>query len=253
MSSGADSRPNVGVVIFPGSNCDQDMLRAVGPIMGWRVHRLWHKEAALPAGLDLIALPGGFSYGDYLRCGAIARFSPVMRSVVEFAARGGLVLGVCNGFQILTEAGLLPGALARNASLRFRCVDVRLRVERDDTAFTSLASFAGTRDAERARPVLRIPIAHGEGRYVLDPDGLRRLEDRGGVLFRYCDAQGRATPQSNPNGSLANIAGIVNEAGNVMGMMPHPERACEAILGGDDGRHIFESLAAAIAGAVGAA
>ncbi len=227
---------NAGVVIFPGSNCDQDMIGAMERVMGWRVHRLWHKETALPEGLDVIGVPGGFSYGDYLRCGAIARFSPVMRSVVEFAGRGGLVIGVCNGFQILTESGLLPGALMRNRSLRFRSHDVHLRVERTDTPFSGFT-----------KKVIRMPIAHGEGCFTLDAEGLKKLEGNGQVVFRYCDAEGNATDAANPNGSINSIAGICNEAGNVLGMMPHPERACEAILGGEDGKLIFESIASSLA------
>lgn len=224
-----------GVVIFPGSNCDRDMIDALESVMGWRVHRLWHKEAALPGDLDLIALPGGFSYGDYLRVGAIARFSPVMRSVVEFARRGGAVIGVCNGFQILTEAGLLPGALIRNRSLRFICRDVHLRVERQGTIFT-----------EFDKKVLRIPIAHGDGNFSIDPDGLKRLEDGEQVLFRYCDERGELDTEANFNGSTAAIAGIMNEAGNVLGMMPHPERVCERETGGTDGKLIFDSLERAL-------
>ncbi|MBI1784557.1 phosphoribosylformylglycinamidine synthase subunit PurQ [Candidatus Sumerlaeota bacterium] len=230
-----------GVVIFPGSNCDQDMIDALERVMGWEVRRLWHKETELPEGLDLIALPGGFSYGDYLRCGAIARFSPIMRSVVDFAARGGWVLGVCNGFQILTESGLLPGALLRNRSLRFRCHDVFLRVERHDTIFTDFK-----------KDVIRVPIAHGEGCYTIDAEGLKRIEGQGQVIFRYCDEKGKLTDAANPNGSLASIAGICNEAGNVLGMMPHPERVCEECVGGEDGKLVFASIERA-AGALAAA
>lgn len=220
-----------GVVIFPGSNCDQDMIDSLESVMGWEVHRLWHKEAALPKGLDAIALPGGFSYGDYLRCGAIARFSPLMRSVVEFAKGGGIVFGVCNGFQILTEAGLLPGALRCNRKLRFLCMDVHLRVERHGTIFTGFEE-----------KILRMPIAHGEGSYTIDAEGLARIEGEGQVLFRYCDEYGEVTPEANVNGSVNSIAGICNREGNVLGMMPHPERACETQLGGCDGRLIFESV-----------
>ncbi len=227
-----------GVVVFPGSNCDEDLIDALRRVMGWEVERLWHKATALPRELDLVALPGGFSYGDYLRAGAIARFSPLMSAVVEFARRGGAVLGVCNGFQILTEAGLLPGALLRNRSLRFLCRDVHLRVERPGTIFT---------DFEARR--LRLPIAHGEGRYVIDREGLARLEGEGRVVLRYCDAAGELTETANPNGSMASIAGVVNAQGNVLGMMPHPERASEAELGGEDGKLIFGSLERALSGA----
>jgi phosphoribosylformylglycinamidine synthase len=220
-----------GVVIFPGSNCDQDMIDALSRVMGWDVIRLWHKEAALPSDLDFIALPGGFSYGDHLRAGAIARFSPVMKSVVEFAKSGHPVLGVCNGFQILTEAGLLPGALHRNASLRFRCKDVHLRVENTTTPFTR-----GLKD------VIRVPIAHGEGNYAIDHDGLRRLQDHQQIVFRYCGPEGQRAPEFNVNGSLDSIAGICNTRGNVLGMMPHPERVCDAELGGEDGKGLFLSL-----------
>jgi phosphoribosylformylglycinamidine synthase subunit PurQ / glutaminase len=224
-----------GVVIFPGSNCDQDMIDALSRCMGWNVVRLWHKEAALPSGLDLITLPGGFSYGDHLRAGAIARFSPVMKSVVEFANSGRLVLGVCNGFQILTEAGLLPGALHRNASLRFLCRDVHLRVDNPDTPFTS-----------ELPPVIRVPIAHGEGNYTINAEGLRRLHDHRQIVFRYCNARGELSPRDNPNGSLEAIAGICNEERNVLGMMPHPERFCDPELGGDDGRGLFRSIELAV-------
>jgi phosphoribosylformylglycinamidine synthase subunit PurQ / glutaminase len=224
-----------GVVIFPGSNCDQDMIDALSARMGWDVVRLWHKEAALPTGLDLIVLPGGFSYGDHLRAGAIARFSPVMKSVVEFAAGGHYVLGVCNGFQILTEAGLLPGALHRNASLRFICRDIHLRVENPDTPFT-----AGL------PPVIRVPIAHGEGNYAIDEQGLKRLRDERGIVFRYCDAEGKISPKDNPNGSVEAIAGVCNAARNVLGMMPHPERACDGELGGEDGRGLLGSIENAV-------
>lgn len=228
-----------GVVIFPGSNCDQDMIDALSRVMKWRVVRLWHKEAALPSDLDFIALPGGFSYGDHLRAGAIARFSPVMKSVVEFARAGRPVLGVCNGFQILTEAGLLPGALHRNASLRFRCKDVHLRVENPRTMFTS-----------GLRPVVRIPIAHGEGNYTIGAEGLKRLQDEDQIVFRYCGPDGQIAPEFNPNGSIDSIAGICNAERNVMGMMPHPERVCDPELGGDDGRGVFDSIESAIRNSV---
>ncbi|MEN3026699.1 MAG: phosphoribosylformylglycinamidine synthase subunit PurQ [Chlorobiota bacterium] len=223
----------VGIVIFPGSNCDWDAYWAVRSTVGDVAEFLWHQEEHLPVGVECVILPGGFSYGDYLRSGAIARFSPIMRAVVRFAHAGGVVLGICNGFQILCEAGLLPGAFLRNRTLRFVCRSVYVRVERSDTPFTN-ALASGS--------VLRLPIAHGEGNYYIDPRGLRELEDHGQILFRYCSADGAVTDDANPNGSVGNIAGIVNREGNVLGMMPHPERACEALLGGTDGAMIFRSL-----------
>ncbi|MBD3332615.1 phosphoribosylformylglycinamidine synthase subunit PurQ [candidate division GN15 bacterium] len=222
----------VGVVTFPGSNCDYDAYSAIKHIMGEDATFLWHQSTDLE-GSDLIMLPGGFSYGDYLRAGAIARFSPIMEKVIAFARSGGLVVGICNGFQVLTECGLLPGALMRNRHLRFSCKYVHLRVERTDTAFTGRCE-----DGE----VLRIPIAHGEGNYFYHDDEVQQLEDNGQVLFRYCDASGRVTPEANPNGSVNNIAGIMNAGGNVLGMMPHPERAVELILGSTDGLKILESV-----------
>jgi len=213
----------VAVITFPGSNCDQDMHRAVR-LMGWDLVKLWHSDV-LTEKVDVIAVPGGFSYGDYLRCGALARFSRAMESVREHAQRGGLVIGVCNGFQILCEAGLLPGALHRNAGLKFRCLWTDLVVRRNDTAFTRQTSV-GQR--------LRVPIAHGEGNYFIDADGLKSLQDNNQIVFEYAE---------NPNGSVAGIAGIVNKQGNVLGMMPHPERAMEQILGGTDGRSIFAAMA----------
>ncbi len=222
-----------GIVIFPGSNCDWDAYWAVRSGLGAQAEFLWHKEETIPGDIDCLILPGGFSYGDYLRSGAIARFSPIMKAVVRFAQAGGLVLGICNGFQILCEAGLLPGAFLRNRGLRFICRPVFLRVERSDTPFTN-AVPVGT--------VLRIPIAHGEGNYYVEPSVVRELEDRGQILFRYCDAAGQVTEAANPNGSVANIAGILNREGNVLGMMPHPERACEALLGSTDGLYLFRSL-----------
>ncbi|MCS6808055.1 MAG: phosphoribosylformylglycinamidine synthase subunit PurQ [Bacteroidota bacterium] len=226
----------VGVVTFPGSNCDRDALYAASLIEGVRPIALWHKDTSLPSTIDCIILPGGFSYGDYLRCGAIARFAPIMHEVVRFAERGGYVLGICNGFQILTEAGLLEGVLLRNTGLAFICKDVYLRVERTDTAFTSSISSG----------VIRMPIAHGDGNYFADESTVAALEDEGRVLFRYADEQGNITPEANPNGSLHNIAGIINKRGNVLGMMPHPERACDPILGKTDGRGILTSLYTAI-------
>lgn len=224
---------NVGVVSFPGSNCDAD-ARFASALDGSTVHALWHKDTSVPSGLDLIILPGGFSYGDYLRTGAIARFSPIMSEVVRHAKRGGLVLGICNGFQILTEVGLLPGALIQNASLSFVCKTVHLRVENASSAFT-----AGVTKGD----VLSIPIAHGDGRYTAAEDVLDGLEQNGQIMFRYADATGSVVNEANPNGSLRNIAGVMNEEGNVMGMMPHPERASDAILGSTDGLKIFQSMA----------
>lgn len=230
-----------GVIVFPGSNCDSDCYFALRDVLGVKTEYVWHQETSL-SGLDAVVLPGGFSYGDYLRAGAIARFAPVMQAVEAFARDGGLVIGICNGFQILCEAGLLPGALVRNASLRFRCETVPVRVERTDTPFT-----LGCRPHE----VLRLPIAHGEGRYYAPPDLLEKIEGNGQVVFRYATPEGEVTPAANPNGSRNNIAGIVNERGNVLGMMPHPERVVEELLGGTGGRKIFESMVAALAAASG--
>ena len=227
----------VGVVVFPGSNCDHDALHACGTVFGMDAVPVWHKDA-LPSGLDLVYLPGGFSFGDYLRSGAIAATSPVMQSVTAFAAGGGLVLGVCNGFQVLCEAGLLPGALLRNRGLRFRCHEQHLRVERTDTPFTNAYAVAD---------VLSVPIAHGDGCYTADAATLDRLDAEGRVVFRYCDASGAATDAANPNGSARGIAGIVNETRTVLGMMPHPERHVEWLVGGTDGRGVFESLLAHVA------
>ncbi|MEA3187925.1 MAG: phosphoribosylformylglycinamidine synthase subunit PurQ / glutaminase [Chthoniobacter sp.] len=220
------------VIRFPGSNCDQDCFTALNGVFGVETHYVWHKEESV-AGFDLIVLPGGFSYGDYLRCGAIARFSPVMKSVVAAASEGKLVLGICNGFQILCEARLLPGALIRNQSLHFICEHRLVRVESIATAFTS-ATWTGT--------TLRLPIAHGEGCYVADEQTLRELNLHRQILLRYVDARGATTPAANPNGAAENIAGICNRSGNVFGLMPHPERACDARLGSTDGKVIFESI-----------
>ena len=228
----------VAVVTFPGSNCDYDLYKAI-QLVGGHPTFVWHRERGLD-GYDAVMLPGGFSYGDYLRAGAIARMSPVMEDVVAYAERGGPVFGVCNGFQILCEAGLLPGALVKNASLKFQSKDVLLRVERADTAFTS--------DYAKGQ-ILRIPIAHGEGNYEADEGTLERLEEEGRVVFRYVDASGEVTEDANPNGSWHNIAGIINERGNVLGMMPHPERAMEEILSSTDGTGLFTSLARSLAGA----
>jgi phosphoribosylformylglycinamidine synthase len=214
----------VGIVVFPGSNCDEDALHVARDVFGRKARLLWHKDRDLH-GSDYVILPGGFSYGDYLRCGAIARFSPVMEEVAAFASKGGPVLGICNGFQILTEAGLLPGALLPNAGQSFLCRDVLLRADGKPNRFTTGLSRTAT---------FRIPIAHMDGRYFVDEDGRKRLEGEGRVAFRYAD--------DNPNGSLAAIAGVVNEAGNVIGMMPHPERNSEAILGNRDGHAVFAAL-----------
>ncbi len=220
------------VLQFPASNCDQDAYHVLKNVLGQDVAYVWHKETSLE-GVDAIVLPGGFSYGDYLRCGAIARFSPIMPAVKAAAAAGKTVLGICNGFQILCEAGLLPGVLVRNASLHFRCETLPVRVENKATRFTT-----GYREAQ----VLRLPIAHGEGHYVADDATLDELFANKQVLFTYSDAQGRHTPESNPNGSQRHIAGICNRAGNVLGLMPHPERASEKILGSDDGLGLFTSI-----------
>ena len=225
-----------GVVVFPGTWSDKDCVRAAG-VLGHEAVSIWHADTDLQ-GCDAIILPGGFSYGDYLRAGAIARFAPVMGAVKEFAERGGLVLGICNGFQILLEAGLLPGAMQRNAGLEFRCQWTHVRVENAETPFTRLC---------RPGQVIRIPISHGEGNYFADDAALDELEASGGVLFRYSTAEGAITDEANPNGSRRNIAGIINPARNVAALMPHPERCVEAVLGGEDGRLIFGSMVAALA------
>lgn len=223
---------NFGVVVFPGSNCDHDCVHVLGEVLGQTVRTVWHKETALD-GLDAVVLPGGFSYGDYLRTGAIARFSPVMGAVQKFAADGGLVLGICNGFQILLEAGLLPGAMLRNRSLTFICRDAHVRVENAATAFTS---------RYESGQVLKIPIAHADGNYYTDEVTLSQLQANAQIVFRYCTPDGQITSEANPNGSLDNIAGIINARGNVLGMMPHPERCAEAVLGNEDGRLLFLSM-----------
>ena len=225
------------IVVFPGSNCDHDAYHAAKHVLGQEAQFVLHKETSLK-GADVVILPGGFSHGDYLRTGAIARFSPIMKTVADFAHDGGPVLGICNGFQILLEAGLLPGAMLRNRDLKFHCEHVRVRIERTDTPFTSLAS---------AGQVLRLPIAHGDGNYYAEPDAVRDLEAAGRVVFRYCDAGGDITDEANPNGALHNIAGICNETRNVVGLMPHPERACESVLGSADGLLLFESVVGALA------
>ena len=225
-----------GVVVFPGTWSDGDCYHVLSQVFHQPVEYVWHQETDLSS-YDCVVLPGGFSYGDYLRAGAIARFSPVMASVERFARQGKLVLGICNGFQVLCEAGLLPGALMRNVHLEFRCQWVHLRVEEADSPFTNAA---------RAGQVLRVPISHGEGSYFADPDTLARLESEDRVLLRYSSEAGDVSEEANPNGSIGNIAGIVSEQGNVLGMMPHPERCCESLLGGEDGRVIFESMLGAV-------
>lgn len=230
-----------GVVVFPGSNCDADSHDAVLSFAGTDARYLWHKDTELE-GLDCVILPGGFSYGDYLRCGAIARFSPIMNSVRRFADDGGLVIGICNGFQILLEAGMLPGAMHQNEGLKFVCKQVNLRVENSETPFTS--------GYERGQ-VIGVPIAHHEGNYFIDDAGLANLEENGQVVVRYCDEAGETTQASNPNGSLDNIAGVCNRERNVFGLMPHPERVCDEIVGGIDGRAVFESIIGAVTAKAG--
>jgi phosphoribosylformylglycinamidine synthase I len=224
------------VVVFPGSNREQDVIRALRFGTGHEPSKIWHADADLPAGTDLVVLPGGFSYGDYLRCGAIAGRARIMDAVRDHAARGGLVLGICNGFQILVESGLLPGILMRNARLRFMCRMQHLKVERADTAFTR---------AYAPGQVIEVAVAHGEGNYEADTETIRRLEGDGRVAFRYCDATGRVAPETNPNGSRNSIAGIYSEKLNVLGMMPHPENLVEELVGGTDGLGLFRSLGAA--------
>ena len=223
-----------GVVTFPGSNCDAD-ARHGARVTGNEVVQLWHKDDSIPSDLDVVILPGGFSYGDYLRTGAIARFSPIMKEVIRFANEGGLVIGICNGFQILCECGLLPGGLIRNANMQFECKDVYLKVENRNTPFTCAV--------EANRAPLKIPIAHGDGRFVASEDVLEKLEAENRVVYRYVATNGERMPSANPNGSMNDIAGIINENGNVMGLMPHPERAVEDLLGSSDGKTVFASLA----------
>lgn len=222
----------IGVIVFPGSNCDHDAYHAMKHIMNAETKFLWHKDTDL-TGIDLLIVPGGFSYGDYLRSGAIARFSPVMNSVVDYANAGKPVLGICNGFQILLEAGLLPGAMLHNEKLRFICKNVHIRVESTRSVFTS--------GLEKGN-VLEIPVSHGEGNYFIEPEGLKKLEDQDQIAFRYCNKDGELTKESNINGSVSAIAGITNKTGNVLGMMPHPERAMEQILGMEDGKIFFDSV-----------
>ena len=225
------------VIVFPGSNCDQDAYHAATTVLGQKAELIWHKDTDLK-GADVVILPGGFAHGDYLRTGAMARFSPIMREVKAFADRGGPVIGICNGFQVLLESGLLPGAMLRNRGLKYRCEFVNIRVEQTDTPFTCGA---------RAGQVLHIPIGHGEGNYYAPPDLVETLEANRQVLFRYCTPTGLVTDDSNPNGSVHAIAGICNDKRNVVGMMPHPERACEAALGGTDGLVILDSIVKAFA------
>lgn len=221
-----------GVVVFPGSNCDHDAYHVLKNINGFTVNFLWHKQTDLK-NCDVIILPGGFSYGDYLRTGAIARFSPIMNSVIEFAERGGIVLGICNGFQILLEAGLLPGVMLKNKSLQFVCKDVYLSIENNNTVFTKLFEN---------QKVIKVPIAHGEGNYFTDEKTFTRLEKNNQIVFRYSGVDGTINDEANPNGSLSNIAGIINEKGNVLGMMPHPERCSDPVLGNTDGNFLFQSI-----------
>ncbi|MEX2477057.1 MAG: phosphoribosylformylglycinamidine synthase subunit PurQ [Gracilimonas sp.] len=221
-----------GVVVFPGSNCDHDAYHAMKHVMNSDVKFLWHKETDL-TGVDFLIVPGGFSYGDYLRSGAIARFSPIMQKVVKFAEKGGPVMGICNGFQILLEAGLIPGAMMHNQKLKFVCKNVFIRTESTNGIFTS-----GLKSGQ----VLDIPVSHGEGNYFIDDDGLKSLKDNDQIIFRYCDADGKLTKEANFNGSIDHIAGISNKQRNVLGLMPHPERAMEKLLGSEDGKPIFESI-----------
>jgi len=227
-----ESPIRIGIIVFPGSNCDRDCYHAATKVLGASAEFVWHKAETLPQ-LDAVIIPGGFSYGDYLRTGAIARFSPVMAAVARFAENGGLVLGICNGFQILLEAGLLPGVMMRNTSLSFICKDMHVRVENTATPFTGRC---------RSGQVLTLPIAHAEGNYYTDAVTLSSLKARNQVVFRYCTVEGEVGPGANPNGSLDNIAGITNANGNVLGMMPHPERCADALLGNEDGRLILLSL-----------
>jgi phosphoribosylformylglycinamidine synthase I len=226
------------IVVFPGSNCDHDAYHAARHVLGQDAEFVWHKEDSLK-GADVVILPGGFAHGDYLRTGAIARFSPVMKAVTSFAARGGPVLGICNGFQVLLEAGLLPGAMLRNRSLKYQCEYVHVKVEQVDTPFTAACTPG---------QVMRIPIAHGEGNYYAEPDVIARLERNRQIVFRYATASGEVTEAANPNGSAANIAGLCNDSRNVVGLMPHPERACELAVGSADGLVMFESVLKSVMG-----
>ncbi len=229
---------NFGIIVFPGSNCDHDCFYVIKDVLKQPVRYIWHKETGLD-NIDCIIIPGGFSYGDYLRCGAIAKFSPIMASVIDFANRGGIVIGICNGFQILLEVGLLPGAMHRNTGLHFICKYINILTENRDTVFTDICA---------KDQVLKIPIAHNEGNYYIDERSLRELEDNKRIVFRYCDADGDVSQRSNPNGAVSNIAGIINKRGNVLGMMPHPERSSEGELGSSDGLLIFKSILKACKG-----
>ena len=224
-----------GIVVFPGSNCDHDCYHILKKVLNQETHWLWHKDNADLNSFDLVVLPGGFSYGDYLRAGAISRFSPVMNSVISFSKRGGKVLGICNGFQILVESGLLPGALMQNQTRKFICKNVHVRVESTTTPFTQGCG---------EKSVLQIPVAHHQGNYYIDPQSLNDLEERGQILFRYCDEEGNITDSSNPNGSVSSVAGLCNTQKNVMGMMPHPERCADPLWPNVDGQNIFKSLIA---------
>lgn len=222
----------IGVIVFPGSNCDHDAYHAMKHVMNAETKFLWHKDSDVDD-IDLLIVPGGFSYGDYLRSGAIAKFSPIMNAVIDYAKKGNPVLGICNGFQILLESGLLPGAMLHNENLRFICKQVHIRVESTRSLFTG--------NLEKGQ-VIKVPVSHGEGNYFIDESGLDKLEANDQIAFRYCDAEGKITPESNINGSVSSIAGISNELGNVLGMMPHPERAMELKLGSEDGKLFFESV-----------
>lgn len=224
--------PRFGIVVFPGSNCDHDAYHATKHILGYDAKFLWHKDKTIE-NTDVVILPGGFSYGDYLRSGAIAKLSPIMEQVIEFAEKGGTVIGICNGFQVLTESGLLPGALIKNNSLRFECKDVFLRVENNSLPFTS---------EYQHHQVIKVPIAHGEGNYYADEETINELENNDRVVFRYSDSAGVISQEANPNGSINNIAGIINNRGNVLGLMPHPERCVDPVLGNTDGQGVFKSL-----------
>ncbi len=224
-------KPKFGVVEFPGSNCDHDAYYAVKKVLGYDAEFLWHKDTSIKNS-DVIILPGGFSYGDYLRTGAIAQFSPVMEEVVNFANKGGIVIGICNGFQVLLELGLLPGVMIQNEKLKFICKDVFLKVNSRETTFTNKID----------KEIIRIPIAHGEGNYFADDETLKSLRENNQIVFEYVNKNGEVDEASNPNGSKLNIAGIINKQGNVLGMMPHPERACDSILGNTDGQQIFNSI-----------
>lgn len=223
---------NCSVITFPGSNCDHDAMFAA-EFTGWKVKNIWHEEKTLPIGTDLVILPGGFSYGDYLRCGAIARFAPIMNDVIKFASQGGYVIGICNGFQILTESKLLPGVLLRNNTLMFRCKNITLKVDNNTTIFTNKYN---------QNEIINLPIAHGDGCYYADEETINELEAEGRVIFRYANKNGQVIEASNPNGSINNIAGIINDKGNVLGMMPHPERYVDKTLGFDDGMRLFLSI-----------